>query len=61
MLTTRSNVPYNTGKVLIGLRYTPPLPTIQGDAIKVQSALLSPRATPARGITNIMNYLRRYL
>jgi hypothetical protein len=36
------NTPYNTGKVLIGLRYERPMPVIQGDALTLQSALLDP-------------------
>lgn len=34
-------VPFNTGKVQIGLLYQRPAPAIQGDAIRLQAALLS--------------------
>jgi hypothetical protein len=62
VLTTRRSVPYNTGKVLIGLRYTPPPPVIQGDALTLQSALLSPDTkNPVRGIAAFINYFWRYM
>lgn len=38
---------YNTGKVKIGLLYARPLPAIQGDALRLQSALLN-RRQPSR-------------
>lgn len=38
---------YNTGKVKIGLLYARPMPAIQGDALRLQSALLN-RHVPSR-------------
>ena len=40
---------YNTGKVKIGLLYQPAMPLIQGDAIRLQTALLH-RGTQRPGI-----------
>ena len=38
-------IPYTTSSGLqIGSRYTPALPPIQGDAVRLQSALLDPRS-----------------
>ena len=38
-------IPYTTSSGLqIGSRYTPALPAIQGDAVRLQSALLDPRS-----------------
>lgn len=36
-----NNPTYNTGKVQIGLLFVRPLPAIQGDAVRLQTALLS--------------------
>lgn len=36
---------HNTGKVVIGRAYVPPPRRVEGDAIKLQAALLEPRTT----------------
>lgn len=43
-------IPYTTSSGLqIGSRYTPALPPIQGDAVRLQSALLDPRSASKPG------------
>lgn len=50
MMTT-----YNTGKVQIGLLYTRPPPIIQGDALRLQKALLDQRtANPLTRLSRII-------
>ena len=39
-MNTRQNVPYDTGKVQIGLLYQPPKPPMDPDAEKIQAALM---------------------
>ena len=41
---------YNTGKVKIGLLYQPAMPLIQGDAIRLQTALLDKRTARPAGL-----------
>ena len=36
----RQNVPYDTGKVKIGLLYTPPAPRMDADAERIQANLM---------------------
>ena len=43
---------YNTGKVKIGLLYCPAMPVMQGDALKLQAALLEKRT--AHPLTPLM-------
>lgn len=56
------NTPFNTGKVQIGLLYKRPLPIIQGDALRLQSALLEPRtANPLSRIGRALGTLWRLM
>lgn len=41
--------PYHTGKVSIGLLYTPAMPAIYGDALALQTALLDARSAARPG------------
>lgn len=45
-------IPYNTGRVQIGLLVQQAMPTIQGDALRIQTALLSKRT--ARPLTPLI-------
>ena len=47
---------YNTGKVRIGLLYQTAMPVIQGDAVRLQTALLDKRtARPANLVARVLN------
>lgn len=44
--THKQVVPYDTGKVKIGLRYEPPKPPMSRDEEKIQAALLGIKLSP---------------
>ena len=44
--TPKRVVPYDTGKVKIGLRYVPPAPPMSRDEEKIQAALLGVELAP---------------
>jgi hypothetical protein len=54
-------LPYNTGKVLIGSRYTPPPQNnlLSKDAYDLQTALLSPPAPGPRRVVRALSNLFR--
>lgn len=45
-MTPKRVVPYDTGKVKIGLRYEPPKPPMSRDEEKIQAALLGIKLMP---------------
>ena len=54
-------LPYNTGKVLIGSRYTPPAQNnlLSKDAYDLQTALLTPAAPGPRRVVHFLSNLIR--
>lgn len=52
---TRQNVPYDTGKVKIGLLYQPPPPPVDADAEKIQAALMKWPLSLERRIADWVN------
>lgn len=52
---TRQNVPYDTGKVKIGLLYQPPAPVMDSDAEKIQAALMRWPLSLERRVADWMN------
>lgn len=55
--------PYKTASgVQIGLLYKRPMPSIHGDALRLQSALIDPKtATPLTGLQRIYRAIMRCL
>ena len=51
----RQNVPYDTGKVKIGLLYVPPAPPMDADAEKIQANLMGWPLSLERRIADWMN------
>lgn len=51
----RQNVPYDTGKVKIGLLYTPPAPAMDADAEKIQANLMGWPLSLERRVADWMN------
>lgn len=49
-------VPYDTGKVKIGLLYTPPAPSMDADAERIQSNLMGWPLSVERKITDWLNH-----
>jgi hypothetical protein len=52
------NPPFNTGKVLIGLLYVPRPQEIQGDAARLQAALLKPQRPLSAGLRLVNRVLQ---
>lgn len=52
----KQNVPYDTGKVKIGLLYQPPAPPMSEDEEKIQAALLGIRSP----FTDLLRALVRF-
>ena len=55
------NVPYNTGRVSIGIAYRRPLPTLSADAELIQTALLRNRMPVIRTDTSLTACAARFL
>lgn len=54
--------PYNTGRVQIGILYTPAMPQIYGDALKLQTALLERHTHRSDNVWHaIVNKIYRWL
>lgn len=61
-MALRRAVPYHTGRVQIGLTYTPQPPRVEGDAVAIQRALLDPRtASPLPPLLQLLGYFWRRL
>lgn len=61
-MAMRRAVPYNTGRVQIGLTFQPRPPRLSADAAAIQAALLEPRtAQPATGLRRVLAFLWRLL
>ena len=57
----RQNVPYDTGKVQIGLLYSPPMPKPDADAEKIQAALMGWPLSIERRVADWVNRSPWYL
>lgn len=51
----RQNVPYDTGKVKIGLLYTPPAPSMDADAERIQANIMGWPLSLERRIADWLN------
>lgn len=51
----RQNVPYDTGKVKIGLLYTPPAPPMDADAERIQANMMGWPLSLERRIADWLN------
>ena len=51
--------PFNTGRVQIGLLYTPPKPQIHGHAFTLQTALLARASEPRSTLKRAINAITR--
>lgn len=57
----RQNVPYDTGKVQIGLLYQPPKPQLDPDAERIQAALMGWPLSIERRVADWVNRSPWYL
>lgn len=61
-MALRRAVPYNTGRVQIGITYTPRPPRVEGDAAAIQRALLEPSTErPATGLRRLLASVWKWL